>query len=159
MNAQDILHYGHQTVLDAVADMPDDAWEVVGATSAWSIKDILSPLTAFETVLVEVLTMFLGEATSAPTLERFGSDRRFNDAEIERRRAMAPAEVLAEYSEMYERVEELASRISPEDFRRVGTIPWYGPQYALDDFIVYAIYAHKREHCGQIRVHRKRLGE
>jgi len=42
------------------------------------------------------------------------------------------------------------------DLREVGTIRWYGPTYALDDLIVYVNYAHKREHCAQMR--RWRMG-
>ena len=39
----------------------------------------------------------------------------------------------------------------PETERsRPGTLPWYGDEYALDDFIVYTSYGHKREHGPQI---------
>jgi hypothetical protein len=38
-----------------------------------------------------------------------------------------------------------------------GTLPWYGPEYALDDFIVYSYYGHKREHSAQINVFRDQL--
>ena len=34
--------------------------------------------------------------------------------------------------------------------REVGTIPWYGPQYSLDDMLVYTMYGHKREHGPQL---------
>jgi hypothetical protein len=30
-------------------------------------------------------------------------------------------------------------------------------EYALDDFIVYQYYGHKREHCAQIAVFRDKL--
>jgi hypothetical protein len=40
-----------------------------------------------------------------------------------------------------------------------GTSPWYGADYALDDLIVYMNYAHKREHCAQIRAFRLRIGK
>ena len=56
---------------------------------------------------------------------------------------MSPVEVLAEYSAACQQVMELAARIPAEDFRRVGSIPRYGPEYALDDLVVYAFYGHK----------------
>ncbi len=31
-----------------------------------------------------------------------------------------------------------------------GPLPWYGPEYDLDDFIAYTFYGHKREHSAQI---------
>ena len=27
---------------------------------------------------------------------------------------------------------------------------WYGPEYALDDLVVYLMYGHKREHAPQL---------
>ena len=47
---------------------------------------------------------------------------------------------------------QLAAQNTPETFRANGSIPWYGAEYCLDDYIVYTNYAHKREHCGQIDV-------
>ena len=42
------------------------------------------------------------------------------------------------------------SYIAPEVWREVGTIPWYGPEYSLDDLVVYQMYGHKREHDPQL---------
>ena len=39
---------------------------------------------------------------------------------------------------------------SAETWRQIGAIPWYGPEYSLDDFVVYNIYGHKREHDPQL---------
>ena len=39
-------------------------------------------------------------------------------------------------------------------FRQSGTLPWYGMEYALDDFLVYIYYGHKREHSAQIAAFR-----
>ena len=41
--------------------------------------------------------------------------------------------------------------------REVGTLPWDGEDYALDDFLVYGYYGHKREHSAQIAAFRDRL--
>jgi hypothetical protein len=45
----------------------------------------------------------------------------------------------------------LADELGAERLRQPGTMPWYGPDYLLDDLIVHANYAHKREHCGEVR--------
>jgi hypothetical protein len=60
------------------------------------------------------------------------------------------ADVLAELNEAHARVMALATRIPAETYRQNGTLPWYGPEYDLDDFIVYTFYGHKREHSAQI---------
>jgi hypothetical protein len=52
---------------------------------------------------------------------------------------------------------KLAKQISPEKWRENGTLPWYGMEYALDDYIVYTFYAHKREHAAQIGVFKDAL--
>jgi hypothetical protein len=41
--------------------------------------------------------------------------------------------------------------------RRAWNKDGYGLEYALDDFIVYAYYGHKREHTAQIAVFRDTL--
>jgi hypothetical protein len=46
----------------------------------------------------------------------------------------------------------LITGISAEMRQRPGTLPWYGMEYALDDFIVYQYYGHKREHMAQVNV-------
>jgi hypothetical protein len=43
-----------------------------------------------------------------------------------------------------------ARAIAPEVWREVGTIPWYGAEYSLDDLVVYQQYGHKREHDPQL---------
>jgi hypothetical protein len=50
----------------------------------------------------------------------------------------------------------LVAQIPAETLRATGTIPWYGPEYALDDLITYMYYGHKREHSAQIAVFRDR---
>lgn len=152
MNALDVLKYGHQTVLQTLDGFPDEAWEKPGACGSWSVKDIIAHLTSFEYVLVDVLQTFLDDGPT-PYLTKF-ADANFNDTEVELRREKTIRGVLAEYNESYGRVSKLAGQIAPERFRQSGTLPWYGAEYALDDFIVYTFYGHKREHCAQIAAFR-----
>ncbi len=58
--------------------------------------------------------------------------------------------VLGEYNDAHAQVMSIVAQISPETLRQTGTLPWYGAIYALDDFLVYAFYGHKREHSAQI---------
>ena len=98
--------------------------------------------------------------SATPMLDAFiAPDGRFNDAQVALRGSHSFAEVLAEYIGTYEHVAALATQIPAETLRQDGTLPWYGMEYALDDFLVYAFYGHKREHCAQIAVFRDRLAE
>ena len=52
---------------------------------------------------------------------------------------------------------ELLAQIPYEGRRLNGTLPWYGEEYDLEDFIIYTFYGHKREHSAQIAAFRDQL--
>jgi hypothetical protein len=166
MNANDVLKYGHGTVLRAIDGLADSEWETGGVCGVWSVKDIIAHLASYELVLKEVLGFFQSDSarpsasigTSAtPMLNAFAEPGgQFNNAQVALRSSYSHTDVLAEYTSAYEQVAALAAQIPAEYFRQAGTLPWYGIEYALDDFIVYAFYGHKREHCAQIAVFRDR---
>jgi hypothetical protein len=163
MNANDVLKYGHGTVMQAIDGLEAAEWETGGVCGVWSVKQIIAHLASYELVLAEVLASFhSGQssvspgASTTPMLNAF-VNQEFNDTQVALRQNQTPGEVLAEYSSAYEQVAALAAQLSGETFRQAGTLPWYGLEYALDDFIVYAFYGHKREHCAQIAVFRDRL--
>jgi hypothetical protein len=165
MNASDILKYGHGTVLRAIDGLAAEEWEVGGVCGVWSVKNIIAHLASYELVLAEVLSSFQHDPArpnaspgtdATPMLNAFvDPSGQFNDTQVALRDA-SYAEVLAEYTSAYEQVAALAAQLPAEAFRQAGTLPWYGMEYALDDFIVYAFYGHKREHCAQIAVFRDR---
>lgn len=156
MNAGDILKYGHSTAMQAVAGLPDGAWETAGVCGVWSVRQIVAHLASYELVLGDVLAALAGDGPT-PHLDAFREGGGFNDAQVALREGQSPSATLAEYVAAHERVQSLAARIPAETFRQPGTLPWYGAEYALDDFIVYAFYGHKREHAAQIAVFRDRL--
>ncbi|MBI4414625.1 MAG: maleylpyruvate isomerase N-terminal domain-containing protein [Candidatus Kerfeldbacteria bacterium] len=157
MNAQTILFYGNKTVEDSIATLTAQEWLTVGATSGWTPKDVLAHLLSYELLLEEALGHEVDRRT-LPRIEKMGKDHdTFSDSEVAARKDRAVEVVLKEYHDATKRVAALATKISPERYRAVGTIPWYGGEYSLDDYIVYAIYAHKREHMGMLRLFLKRL--
>ena len=156
MNAVDILKYGQGTALQAIEAFPASQWETAGACGVWSVKDIVAHLASYEEVLVDVLGGFLG-GHATPHLDRFTQSEHFNDAEVEERRSQSSEQVLKSLTTAHAQVMELAARISPEVYRQVGTLPWYGADYSLDDMLVYMYYGHKREHSAQIAAFRDHL--
>ena len=157
MNALDVMRYGHLTVLRAVDGFSDEDWNEGGVCGVWSIRQIIAHLSSYELMLADVLrgiagggeTPFLDEVIAA------GSD--FNDAQVEKRNGQTWIQTLEEYRYAYDQVAETACLIPAETWAKVGTIPWYGGEYSLDDVVVYQYYGHKREHCAQIDVYRDRL--
>ncbi len=154
MNAADILKYGQLTVLQTLDGFPETEWETPGACGYWSVRDILAHHASYERVLIDILVSF---TTGGPTLALdtfIEQDRQFNDSEVDRRKGNSIQDVLAEFNDTHAQVMSLIAAISPEKLREVGTLPWYGTAYSLDDVLVYMYYGHKREHSAQIAAFR-----
>jgi hypothetical protein len=159
MNAVDILKYGHLTVLRTIDGLPNPEWETAGVCGVWSVKEIIAHLASYEHLLVEVLNSFLGGGPT-PCLDQYLElGLQFNDVQVALRKDRTWGEVLAEYNAVQAQTTKLIHQIGEETRQQPGTLPWYGMEYALDDFIVYQYYGHKREHCAQINVFRDRLAE
>lgn len=158
MNATDILKYGHLTVLQSIEGLPEADWETAGVCGVWSVKNIIAHLASFEHMLVDVLKTLLDDGPF-PMLEKMGAigPEEFNNTEVAARRDMTVAETLAEYNEVQAQTMQLLAKIPADVRRQTGTLPWYGTEYDLDDFIVYSFYGHKREHSAQIAVFRDTL--
>ncbi len=157
MNAQDVLKYGHQTLLRTLEGLPEDAWEDAGVVGGWSVKDIIAHLASFELVLTEVLGSLLDAETPTPTVKLMGSQQDFNDRQVALRQDQTSKEALAEYENCHARVVALAQKLPLDAFQQNGILPWYGENYDLEDFIVYTFYGHKREHAAQIALYKRRL--
>jgi len=157
MNTESILKYGHQTVMSTLNGLPQAAWDTPGVCGIWSVKEIIAHLASFEHMLTDVLLSLQGEEAT-PTLDKFLIDPQlFNDTEVAARRDMSAAEVLAEYTDTQARTAGLLAQIPYEDLRLKGTLPWYGEEFDLEDFITYTFYGHKREHSAQIAAFRDQL--
>ena len=159
MNAQDILKYGQQTVLQTLQSFPEASWETPGACGVWSVRDIIAHLASYERVLVDILSTFT-RGGSTPALNTFLElGGQFNDSEVDRRKKKTIQDVLAEFNDTHTQVMSLIVTLPLETLRQSGTLPWYGREYALDDLLVYMYYGHKREHSAQVAAFRDRLRE
>ena len=157
MNASDVLHYAHDFVLRNLDGLPQEYWDTENVCGWWSTKNILAHLASFEYLLNEVTLSFV-DTCPQPYLEQYGTGPgQFNDFQVDIRKNKTPQEVFDEYAARHEVNMQQLARI-PLDMRsRPGTLPWYGNEYALDDFIVYQYYGHKREHMAQVNVFKDSL--
>ena len=147
MNALDVLMYGQRTVRSTIDRYGPDDWGRI-ALGVWTAKDLLGHLGAFEVRFADVLATFVD---APPDSDLMSADpRTFNDDQAAIRKDWPIEQVMAEFLAAHERVMRHAKAISAEVWREVGTIPWYGPEYALDDLVVYQMYGHKREHDPQL---------
>jgi hypothetical protein len=147
MNTLDVLMYGQRTIRSTIDRYGPDDWARI-ALGVWTAKDLLGHLGAFEVRFADQLAPFAG---ATPTSDLSSADpRTFNDDQAAVRRDWTIDQVRMEFLDAHERVMRLAATIAPEVWREVGTIPWYGPEYSLDDLVVYQMYGHKREHDPQL---------
>jgi hypothetical protein len=156
MNALDILKYGHRDVLESIKSLTDDLKEKPGVTTTWSVKDTLAHLASYEHLLEDVLNSVLKPGSPTPCLDAMISSKNFNDEQVSTYKDSDFEEVLSDYDSTNERIVGIMGLLEPAKLQEVGTIPWYGNEYSLDDFIVYASYGHKREHAGNIKQFLKR---
>jgi hypothetical protein len=122
------------------------------------VKEIIAHLASFEHMLVEVERSFV-DGGPTPYLNQLSTlgGQYFNDFQVGIRQDKTPAAQLDEYVQAHEESMRLIGRIDPETLRRPGTLPWYGAEYSLDDYIVYQYYGHKREHTAQINIFKDSL--
>ena len=142
-----MLMYGQRTVRATIDRYGPADWDRI-ALGVWTAKDLLGHLGAFEVRFADQLAPFVGAPTESELPSADPST--FNDDQAAIRKDWPVAEVLAEFLDAHERVMRHARGIEPEVWRQVGTIPWYGPDYSLDDLLVYQMYGHKREHDPQL---------
>lgn len=154
MNARDILVYGNRTLLNSMERVPVNERTTGGLIGWWSAREAMAHLAIFEAGLVQLLESFLG-GSFPELLSNMDSSK--NDVLVAQKEDLSFDALLAEYKQHHARVMELIEKISPETLRAVGTLPWYGDEYSLDDFIVYTYYGHKREHAARFEAFGDRL--
>ncbi len=147
MNTIDVLMYGQRTVERTIARYRPDDWSKI-ALGVWTAKDLLGHLGAFEVRFADVLATFVDAPVVSGLLD--ANPQTFNDDQAAIRADWTIEQVTDEFLTAHERVMTHARALPTERWREVGTIPWYGPEYSLDDLVVYQMYGHKREHDPQL---------
>src|SRR4051794_40733111 len=147
MNPVDMMMYGQRTIDDLIDRLEADDWSAI-ALGVWTTKDLVGHLGAFEVRFAEGLAGFTGETPRASLPS--AAPATFNDDQAAVRRDWPVERVVAELRDAHGLVMERARRIPAKIWTEVGTVPAYGPQYSLDEMLVYTIYSHKREHAPQL---------
>jgi hypothetical protein len=143
----DVLTYGHRTVMATVDRFRPEDWSQI-ALGVWTAKDLLGHLGAFEARFADILATFVGAPLESDLMT--AATATFNDDQAAVRRDWSIERIKAEYVDANARVMAHARALPPQLWAEVGTIPWYGPAYSLDDLVVYQMYGHKREHDPQL---------
>src|SRR5258706_289311 len=111
---------------------------------------------SYEHIIVDVLSIFQKEQPTPYILQFLHQLDQFNKVEVEARKYETAQHVLDEYQDAQIEATSLLMQIPDEKVQERGTMPWYGEDCCLADFI-NRIYDHTREHCAQIARFRQRL--
>jgi len=145
VNPHDVLRYADRTFRRAIDALEPADWLRVVAV-AWKTKDVVGHVSAIHLLSVSALAGFAGEP--APPVEQgLADDVDFNMSQAALRAPWPMERVVKEYDETQANLRRLAKLVDDDTWRRVGTIPWYGPEYSLEDLMVYRVYGHVREHA------------
>jgi uncharacterized damage-inducible protein DinB len=158
LNASEQLEKSNLMVISAVDDLPETAWDVPGACGNWSVKDIVAHLASYEHIVVEVLSIFQKGEPTPSILKFLHQPDQFNNDEVEARKYETAQHVEDEYQDMQVQATSLLMQIPEEKVLKRGTMPWYGEDCCLADFI-HRMYEHTREHCAQIVRFRARISQ
>src|SRR3954471_8387906 len=124
MNLDDVLKYGHQTVMNSINGLDETDSLVSGVCGFWTVRDIIAHLASHELLMRDVLNQFLGKMIT-PDLDNYlAQGYTFNDLEVDKRKGMSYAEIVREYESAQAEVRELAARVPIEKRRQTGSLPW-----------------------------------
>ncbi|MQC26789.1 MAG: DUF664 domain-containing protein [Chloroflexi bacterium] len=158
MHAADSLSSGSRRFLQSLEGINHADWAEAGVCGWWSVKEIVAHLTSYEALIFDVIGSLLDD-TPTPTLDarRSQSHQEFVDQQVAARADHSPQQLLDEYSAHHAKTMERIQRLPLEEQRRTGSLPWYGEEYDLEDYVAYVGLAHKREHGAQINVFKDKL--
>lgn len=150
MHMLDVMKYGDRTLRASLSRLPHKAWERPGACGHWSPKDILAHLASYERLLADVIRSLQDESLGKTLLDLREQGSDFNEQQVISRGACSIEELMDEYSSAQQACMERAANLDRSAMIRTGALDWYGPEYDLEDYVVYTSYGHKREHGAQI---------
>lgn len=154
-----MLENSNLLLIQTVEDFPESEWDKPGASGKWSVKDVVSHLTYYQHVLVDILHSVQG-IQPTPYLTRWLSTAKevVNNEAVESRGGATAQQILKEYDETQAEAIELLQQLPPALIEQQGTLSWYGPDRSLTD-LIRGIYSHTQHHCEEIAALRERLAE
>ncbi len=156
MTAAEQLENAHLLVIETVDNLPELEWDVPMSEGGWTVKDCIAHLASYELVLKDVLRTFADDAPQTPYLTRYiQHNDDFNREELSARANHTAQQVIDEYQEAQTDTTGLLARIPAETLEKKGTLPWFGQDRSLSDF-VRDRSAHIQKHCEEVTAFRNR---
>lgn len=150
------LHRTRAELLALTDALGEAAIEHKGMVGAWSVKNVLAHLAAWEEWVVQVLPARMGSgSTPAEFRQRAAEEDRFNALEVAEREELTPGEQLMELERVREELlRYVASLPTTEIERRQPWPEWSG---TLPEYLLAALNEHEREHIAELHAALGRL--
>jgi hypothetical protein len=140
------LNHTRQQLLDCVGGLDEDLLDRGGMVGAWSIKNVLAHLAAWEDWVVQALPARVATgATPDDFRERAENEDRFNAEEVAEREELTPGEQIMELERTREELLRYVHSLDAATLARRG--PWAGWPETIPDYLLVALRDHEAEHC------------
>ena len=146
----DDLGAGRAELLSAIEGLSEQEMVRPGVVGEWSVKDTLAHIAAWDEETRAVIHAFVTQAE--PIFDYKISGKRgfakWTAREVEKRRDLSEAQILAELEEARQELVELVQGLTEEQLSRRAVPPWRYPTTARRNLEIQA--KHDREHAEQI---------
>ncbi len=144
------IKHEHGRLDKLVASLDEARLTAPSLDDGWSVKDLLAHITAWEQLCAWTLAAERGERQAEPDLPIDPREvEQFNAATYDANRERPLADVLADARRSYEEVLATVGRLSDDDLRVPGTLPWTRGN-SLERYVRDNADEHYREHVEQI---------
>ncbi len=137
-------------LLDAIQGVDQAALDRKGVIGAWSIKNVLAHIAAWEAWVVQALPARLASGTTPPDLaQRLVDEDASNAEEVAEREELTPDEQLMELER--NRAELLAFVRGLDEATLTRLNPWDTWAHTVPDYLLDALRNHEAEHAETLR--------
>jgi len=137
-------------LLDAIQGVDQAALDRKGVIGAWSIKNVLAHIAAWEAWVVQTLPARLASGTTPPDLaQRLVDEDASNAEEVAEREELTPDEQLMELER--NRAELLAFVRGLDEATLTRLNPWDTWAHTVPDYLLDALRNHEAEHAETLR--------
>jgi uncharacterized damage-inducible protein DinB len=153
----DDLVVARAELLSAIEGLSEQEMACPGVVGEWSVKDTLAHIAAWDQETRAVIRAFVTQ--EEPVFDYKISGKRgfakWNAQQVEKRRDLSVAQILAEMEEARQELVELVQGLTEEQLSRRAVPPWRYPTTARRNLEIQA--GHDREHAEQIIAWREQL--
>ena len=146
----DDLASARAELLSAIEGLSEQEMVCPGVVGEWSVKDTLAHIAAWDEEFRAVIHAFVTQED--PVFDYTISGKRgfaqWNARQVEKRRDLSMAQILAELEEARQELVDLVQGLTEEQLNRQAVPPWRSPKTVRRNLEI--LDGHDREHAEQI---------